>query len=61
MLDAVDFPTGKTTTTFKSDRFEPELCNVVVTFNVNMAWLVAIARVKTNRYGPTRKTVGIAS
>jgi hypothetical protein len=46
ILKAVDFASGKAPTPTKSDRIKPELGSAILTLNVNMAWLVAVASIE---------------
>jgi len=58
-LDITQFPPRKATASFQSDRIEPELRFIVIPCDVNMLRFAAVAGLKEEAMGPTRRIVGM--
>jgi len=51
-LHAPNFSSTKAATILQSDGFQPKFSFIVITFNVNMRWLVAITGIKEKSIRP---------
>jgi hypothetical protein len=54
-LDSRDLSCTKPARVFQSKRIQPELCLFTFAFNMNMGWLVPVARKEEEPIGPSKK------
>jgi hypothetical protein len=60
-LNSINFSPGESAASLKSHRFQPELCDLVVTLNVDVRWLSSITRIKEEPIRADLQKVGMLS